>query len=147
MKINWGFGITLSIIVFTLISIGLIYFAFNQKINLVRDDYYEAELEFDEKIEIVNRTSNLQEQLDINLVLNKVKLNFPPLSEYSGIKGNIILYRPSDRNLDIIIPIELDSNYTQTLYTGKLVKGMWKIQVDWIADSLTYFNEKIVMIN
>ena len=147
MKINWGLGIALSIIIFTLISIGFIYFAFNQKINLVRDDYYEAELNFDEKIEIINRTASLPEQLQINISLNEIKLNFPSLSEQSRIQGDIKLYRPSDRNLDINIPIELDSNFMQSINTNILANGMWKIQVDWMADSVRYFNEKIIMVN
>lgn len=147
MKINWGIGITLSIIVFTIISIGFIYFAFNQKINLVRDDYYEAEVNFDEKIKTMNRTATLSQQLEINLSLKEIKFNFPLLSEHTLIEGNIKLYRPSDRNLDMNVPIALDSNYSQSINIEKLAKGLWKIQADWIADSLTYFNEKIIMVN
>ena len=54
MKWNWGVGITLTIIVFTIISLLFIYFAFNQDINLVRDDYYEAEVQFNEKLETIS---------------------------------------------------------------------------------------------
>ena len=43
MKISWGIGITITIIVFMLISFWLIYFSFSQDVNLVSDDYYEAD--------------------------------------------------------------------------------------------------------
>lgn len=123
------------------------FFAFNQEINLVRDDYYEAELNFNEKVEIVNRTAALPKQLEVKQAVGQIQLIFPPLVIHSKIQGNIKLYRPSDRNLDMDIPIELDLSFSQTINTERMVGGMWKIQIDWMADSVKYFNEEIVMVN
>ncbi|MCB0750549.1 MAG: FixH family protein [Ignavibacteriae bacterium] len=146
MKINWGVGITISIIIFTLITFWFVYFAFNQDVNLVRDDYYEAETQYNNRMETIKRTNALSENLNIRIVSNNIELSFPSNLLDKTITGNIILYRPSDRKLDINIPIKVEDSNLQLISTQNLLNGMWKIQVDWNVDNLSYFNEKILMV-
>ena len=147
MKISWGVGISITIIFFMLISFWLIYFSFSQEVNLVRDDYYEAEVQFNEKMEIVKRTDLLTEKLNINLITGNIKVSFPTIFEFSNINGTILLYRPSDRNLDFKLPIQVDSSGTQLISTENIMSGMWKIQIDWAVGTTLYFNEKIIMVH
>lgn len=146
MKISWGTGITITIIVFMLISFWLIYFSFSQEVNLVRDDYYQAEVQFDDKLESINRTEQLDEKLLIKLEGKNIKLVFPSNFIKNEITGSIFLYRPSNRESDIQFPINLDSTKTQFISTTSMLKGMWKIQVSWNTDSLEYFSEKNIMV-
>ncbi|MCB9258693.1 MAG: FixH family protein [Ignavibacteriales bacterium] len=146
MKINWGVGITISIIIFTLITFWFVYFAFNQDVNLVRDDYYEAETKYNDRMETIKRTNALSENLNIRIVSKNIELRFPSNLIDKTITGNIILYRPSDRKLDINIPIKVEDSNLQLIGTQNLISGMWKIQVDWNVDNLSYFNEKILMV-
>lgn len=146
MKISWGVGITVSIIVFMLISVMFIYIAFNQDVNLVRDDYYEAEVKYNETMEKVKRTSALIDKLKISVIENNIQLQFPKISKSENINGNILLYRPSERNKDLSITIRPDSNYLQTINTANMLSGMWKVKVDWTADSISYLNDDIIMV-
>jgi hypothetical protein len=146
MKISWGVGITVSIIVFMLISVMFIYIAFNQDVNLVRDDYYEAEVKYNETMEKVKRTSALVDKLKISVIENNIQLQFPKISKSENINGNILLYRPSERNKDLSITIRPDSNYLQTINTANMLSGMWKVKVDWTADSISYLNDDIIMV-
>ncbi len=146
MKWNWGVGITVTIIFFTIISLLFIYFAFSQDINLVRDDYYEAEVQFNEKLETIKRTKKLSEELQIKLIPNYISLQFPTEIGTQEIKGTIFLYRPSDENLDFEIPIRIDSSKSQLIPTNKMITGQWKILIEWTADTNKYFNNKILMV-
>jgi nitrogen fixation protein FixH len=146
MKWNWGVGITVTIIVFTIISLLFIYFAFNQDINLVRDDYYEAEVQFNEKLETIKRTKKLSEELKIKLIPNNISIQFPNEIEEEEITGTIFLYRPSDGKLDFDLPIEIDTLKKQLIPTNKMIAGQWKIQIEWSADTNKYFNNKILMV-
>ncbi|MBK7978576.1 MAG: FixH family protein [Ignavibacteriae bacterium] len=146
MKVSWGVGITVSIIVFMLISVMFIYIAFNQDVNLVRDDYYEAEVKYNETMEKVKRTSALVDKLKISVIENNIQLQFPKISKSENINGNILLYRPSERNKDLSITIRPDSNYLQTINTANMLSGMWKVKVDWTADSISYLNDDIIMV-
>lgn len=146
MKISWGVGITITIIVFTLITLSFVYLSFGEDVNLVRDNYYEAELNFNQQRETEKRTDELTEKLLINLSSNNIEFVFPSMFTTSSINGEIQLYRPSDRELDINMQINVDSSNTMNIPTQKLNSGLWKIQVEWNADSLSYFNEKIIMV-
>ncbi len=146
MKISWGVGISFTIIVFMLISFWLIYFSFSQEINLVRDDYYDAEIKFNEKMEAVKRTNLLAEKLNVNVTSKDIKVSFPKIVKLNNVNGTILLYRPSDRDIDIKLPIQVDSSGTQQISTKNIMNGMWKVQVEWIVDSTSYYNEKIIMV-
>jgi nitrogen fixation protein FixH len=147
MKINWGTGIAISIIVFTLISLAFIYFAFNQDVNLVRDDYYEAELQFNDRMKVLERTADLDENVRISLDDANLMIKFPDLFKSEIITGTIFLYRPSDRRLDKSLSIFVDSTNTQILNKKELLPGMWKVQLNWSVDTLNYFSEEIIMVN
>ncbi len=146
MKISWGVGITITIVVFTVISLSFVYFAIGQDINLVREDYYEAEVQFNELTKTIERTKNLDEKLNVLFSEKKIKLLFPKQFAFNNISGTILLYRPSNRALDLSKNILLDSNNTQYIDSDNLKTGMWKVQVNWMADSLSYFNEEIIMV-
>lgn len=146
MKINWGVGITITIIVFTLASFWFIHFAFNQDVNLVRDDYYEEEVKHQDKIDKIKRTQNLKEPLNIKLETGKIVFNFPQTSNNNNTDGTILLYRPANRNLDKSFPILIDSTHTQVINLESILPGLWKVQVNWSIDTLQYFTEKIFMI-
>lgn len=146
MKISWGVGITITIIVFTLITLSFVYLSFGEDVNLVREDYYEAELKFNDKMATEKRTSELIQKIDIKLTSDNIEFKFPNSSEGSKVSGTISLYRPSNRKLDISFPINIDTASRMNIPTQSLNSGLWKIRVDWNVDSLSYFNEKIIMV-
>ena len=129
-----------------LISFWLIYFSFSQEVNLVRDDYYQAEVQFDSKLESIKRTNLLDKNLKISLIEKNIEIVFPDAFKNNKIEGSILLYRPSDRDRDVEISVKLDSNQTQLIPTIGMLSGMWEIQVSWETESIEYFNEKKIMV-
>jgi len=146
VKLNWGSGIAIVISVFTIAGLSFIYYAFHQDVNLVKDNYYQDEIKYQDRIEEIKRTAKLSDKLEIKVSGSNILFNFPQNVNKDKIKGNILLYRPSDRKHDIFFPIELDSLSEQIKSTEKLVSGMWKAQVKWEIDTLSYYTEKIIMV-
>lgn len=146
MKISWGWKITLSYILFFIIIMSFVFFSFTQDVNLVTENYYEKELEYQNHIDKVNRTNSLPEKLEISYNKDLIKAEFPNMFIDEEIKGNFVLYRPSNGKEDITIPIELTEN-KQFIGTEKLSTGLWRLKVDWNAKGISYFNEKLIMIN
>ena len=143
---NWGVGITIVIIVFTLAGLSFIYFAFHQDVNLVKKDYYQDEIKYQDRIEEIERTAKLKTNLEIKIINGNIVFNFPPNIDNKTLKGDILLYRPSDRKYDISFPISIDSLNIQSIPIGDMVSGMWKVQVKWQLDTLSYYTEKIIMV-
>ena len=147
MKISWGTGIAGTYIIFLIVVISTVLFTATLDINLVTDDYYEKELVYQQEIEKHKRTLALPEQLLIKPEGKNLILKFPGLFEFSDVGGDLHLYRPSDREQDFHIPVQTDSSGIQTIPLNKLSPGVWKVKVNWNVNEVSYFNEKIIMVD
>jgi len=147
MKFSWGVGIALTYILFVIVVIILVLFSSSKDVNLVTDDYYAKELIYQEQIEKIERTKNLDEQLLINISGDSINFHFPKIFNASEIKGNILFYRPSNRNMDTYYKIELNSDYIFSVNVKEFLNGLWKIKVDWNMNNTEYYNEKIIMLD
>jgi len=146
-KFNWGTGITIVIISFLVITIGQVVFIHKTiDYDLVEEEYYEAEIQFQSQIEKVKRTNALPEQLKIKLLNKFVEFNFPKIFEGNSISGIINFYKPSDDLLDKVKSIKLDEENKMFFGYDQLSSGLWKIKVNWSVDDVQYYNEKIVML-
>ncbi len=146
MKISWGVGIAITIIVFTLISISFIVFSFSHDVNLVTDDYYARELAYQEQIDKEKRTQELPEQLKITVDNNYIFLQFPKIFSGKNIEGTVHLYRPASRHNDALYSIAVNDSNLFVIPTDTLIEGMWRVKVDWEVDNASYYNEKIIMV-
>lgn len=143
MKMNWGTGIILSFVIFVGAIALIIIFPFNQKVDLVTNDYYERELRYQEQIDKTSRTAMLEEEIKINRNKNTVEIIYP--GSYGKISGEIIFYRPSDSSKDIEFNIAADSAGKQVIDIGSLVPGLWKLKISWNMNGQGYYIEKIIM--
>ena len=146
MKINWGTGIVIFIIMFVSGMAFLVYIAFNQKINLVNEDYYPLELEHQKMINKENNTSKLDQNISISFTGDSILLHFPALEDYSKVTGSVVFYRPSDFEKDITHDLQLANNGQQILSTSELMKGKYTMKVDWNYDNTAYFTKKDIHI-
>lgn len=147
MKINWPFLLLLSMIGFiTFIMYFVISMTTQKKYNyqLVTEDYYKKELEFNEELRALNNAKNMEEKLLSKRVREGWLFSFPPQANITPIKGKAILYRPSNQNLDFEIPIVLKEN--DFLIPDKyFVAGRWDITLYWQYNKEPYiYKESIV---
>ena len=145
MKINWGTGILIFIIFFLIAIISFVIFTTTHKINLVEEDYYPKELNYDDQIEKNTNTEALDEKISISLADSLIILGFPGFTEGKEVKGSILLYRPSDFEEDKLYSIELDSNLRQILPAKGLLSGKYIIKIDWTCDDISYYQEKVLI--
>lgn len=144
---SWGTKIALSYIAFVVATIGIVLFSMTKEVDLVTDNYYEKELVYQEQIDKMTRANALTEKVSIKKEGAELKFIFPREFNYYSIEGEIHLYRPADSKKDIVFPVQIDSTYTQIISTNKLEKGMWKLNLDWNVNKISYFNEFRVMID
>lgn len=140
-KINWGTGIVIAFVLF----IGFIlYFVIktttdsNYEYDLVAKDYYKDELEYQQRIDKLNNAKKLETNINIDRVEKGITVNFPTTFSSEKIKGTIYLYRPSDKILDVIIPISLKNSHSQFISDEVLVSGRWDLKIEWNVSDETY---------
>ncbi|MBC3847184.1 FixH family protein [Winogradskyella echinorum] len=146
MKINWGTAIVIAFVCFiSFIMYFVISMSTNKKYDhdLVVEDYYGKELEFQDDIDKEKHAKTLT----INVTWKKTKegilIFFPKNLDYNNINGKVFLYRPSNKQFDFEIPISL-SNHTLLIPDNRLLGGRWNLKVDWKYNTNTYlFKEDI----
>ncbi|MEW6194032.1 MAG: FixH family protein [Bacteroidota bacterium] len=147
MKLTWGSGIAVIYILFVVILVTTVAIFMKEDVHLVTDEYYTKELAYQQQIDKINRTSKLQQQLEINIDRENVNLLFPTIFKHSDLSGTIHFYRPSNLEKDFVVKVEPDSANKQIVTTSKMEKGLWKLKVDWNVNNISYYNEQILVVN
>jgi len=147
MKINWGTGIVITIVLF----IGFImYFVIAMSTDngynhdLVTENYYQKELVYQQKIDASENAAALKEGLKIEQTTKGLVIIFPSELEPASIQGKVFLYRPSDKQLDFEIPISLLNKYL-LVPDKSLLGGRWNITVEFEYSSKQYLFKKEIV--
>ena len=146
MKINWGTGIVLAFIGF--ISF-ILYFVIAMNINdkydhdLVTEDYYKEELEYQNSINSLENARELKENIDYERTAEGLLIKFPKNLVIGKITGKVFLYRPSNKQLDFETDISL-SDPNLLIPDKRLVDGRWNIKVDWQYNGKSYLFKQAI---
>ncbi len=146
MKINWGTGIVIAMAVFMSF---ILYFVLQMVISsaydpeMVTEDYYQKEYVFQQEIDAIQNGNALKDNVKINKEGNAFSVIFPQEFNYEEISGTIYMYRPSDKNLDIEIPIKLDAS-SYIIPNEQLAEGKWQISIDWQYHDKNYLYKKTI---
>lgn len=146
MKINWGTGIVLAFIAFiSFILYFIIQMSVNKKFDhdLVTEDYYKKELEYQADIDKEKNSQLLKEKITWKKTDTGLLISFPKDLEEKHISGKVFLYRPSNKQLDFETPVSI-SNHNLLIPDSRLLDGRWNIKIDWKYKESSYlFKEEI----
>jgi len=133
MKLNWGTGLVIGMFLFISFILFLVYqMTTNNDLNhdLVTEGYYQKEMELQDNIYAQQNTAAMKKQ--ITGIKNDMGylLQFPEAYNPKKITGKVFLYRPSNKQLDFELPLELtDPNLL--IPDKRLLEGRWNITIDW----------------
>jgi len=116
-----------------------------QKEDLVDKNYYPKEVEYQKQIHKVNNYELLGEEITATKIESSIIISFPE-SHKTSVKGDILIYRPSDASLDINLKIKADLNNQQFINTEKLKPGKYILKIDWECEGIGYYHELIIII-
>lgn len=145
MKLNWGAGIAILYAGFVVMILLLVGMSASQKIDLVTDQYYEEELQFQDKINKVNLTKALTDPLTWQVEEQGIMIHYPKEFSADSLSGIVKLYCPSDNTKDRTFPIKV-KNSEQLIAASDLKSGRYYLQIDWKNGEQAYWNEGVVVI-
>jgi hypothetical protein len=120
--------------------------AVRNKTDLVRPDYYEEEMRFQQQLDRLKRTDQLTTGASIGYdVTNQaITITLPP--GHAHPSGRIYCYRPSDASLDREIVLNVNSEGVQHVDTARWREGLWKVRLQWkVADEEFSFAQPIFL--
>lgn len=139
-----------SIIAFFSIAIAAaavwIVFCIGHGTDLVATDYYEQELQYQDKLDSMQRVEELAGKASVTYNTNAemIEIQLPPEQAASNPEGVIYLYRPSQARLDQHLPLQVTAAGEQRLDARVLAPGRWDVRVQWKAQGKEFFlNEKL----
>jgi len=144
---KWPRYLIAGIVIFIIHLIVLIIIASRQDVSLVRTDYYQAELKYQEHLESADRATSKTRQINVLFDSDKQVINLVKSSEFAGrpISGKIHFYRPSDSALDRKQNFTL-TNEVVIIDVSEYKRGLWKIKVDWSVDDKSYYTEEVIFL-
>ncbi|MDB6033173.1 MAG: nitrogen fixation protein FixH [Verrucomicrobiales bacterium] len=145
----WPIAIIAYFVIFASCVAGFGTWVIRQNIDLVRKDYYEEEVRFQQQMEKVNRTQPFESSIAVAYVAREGVLNvqLPQAHAIPAPAGRIDLYRPSDASLDQHIMLAVDRDGAQKIVPQKLRTGLWKVRMNWNVDGQDYFSERSIFVN
>ena len=143
----WPIVITTFFILFFCGLVSFIIFATTQPVDLVRADYYEQEIRYQQQIDRIARARQLEQPMAVlyNPAEQSITISLPEAG-LGAIDGSIHLYRPSDSRLDLRHALELNSQGTQRIDTRHLRSGLWKVRVHWTAAGEEYYVDQPIVV-
>jgi hypothetical protein len=143
---SWGYRITILILTFVCLMTGLVIAAFRQDFDLVTEDYYGRELQFQSQIEKQKNHQQLSSSILCTQNKDQLILQFPEELRTKSIEGNILLYRPSNAKKDFTVSLRPVSG-EQIIAKEQLTKGLYKIQINYTCEGTAYYFEEDLMID
>ncbi|WPP52090.1 FixH family protein [Catalinimonas niigatensis] len=141
---NWGYKITFAFTAFVVFILFMVFKSFQQNVDLVADDYYKQEIEYQQRIDKINNTNTLSQAVSFVQENQQLIVQFP--EESKKLEGEINLFRPSDARFDVSTQITLDEHQRQSIPTADIAKGYYKLKVDWKDGDKAYYHETSVFI-
>lgn len=131
-------------LVYLVFVAGILFFVYKssrQNEDLVTQDYYGEEIQYQKKIDQTARTNALSDTIVLKMLDGNLVIHFPSEFNKKKIAGDILLYCPSDENKD------LRENFSTNdpVYAMKLPvsnKGLYRLKLNWVVDGVTYYYEK-----
>lgn len=141
---NWGAGLALGMTGFIAFIMFFVITMLSDKKyehDLVTEDYYGAELHYQQDINAEENAFALPEKVKIERDDKGWMIIFPE-SQLEGVKGAVQLYRPSNKKLDFTIPLTATEGNSLRVPAEKLLQGRWNINLSWTKDGKEYLVRK-----
>lgn len=142
MKLNWGWGLVIAMVLFIAYIMFMVVQAINLDFNLESEDYYSKELQYQEVIDKMANFKALNEKISIEKTNDVLLVDFLDVSVDSG---SITLFRPSDDELDQVFPISLQEG-RQAVPISDMASGRYIIELDWSHMGEGYYFKKNIVL-
>jgi hypothetical protein len=140
-NINWGHRIIIVYGVFVLGTLLMVYQSTLQKFDLVQNDYYAAELKYQEVIDASARAKAIGGDLVVKQAMDSIVLSLPSYFNGAKVKGKAQLYYAADKQQDQYFDFETTNAYA-AFKIGQYQKGNYTVKLELIKLGVAYYYEQ-----
>jgi hypothetical protein len=145
MKINWGTGILIFMILFLTLAISFIIFTSQLGVNLVHKDYYEKGVDYTSRMKMDARSVKYKNAFDVSNSGRFMVVDIDMELSEKIDSGRVILFRPSDSNQDVFMQVEPKASKL-TFPKKNLLHGRYILKFSWFSQGVKYEIDKPVNV-
>ncbi|MVM31757.1 nitrogen fixation protein FixH [Spirosoma sp. HMF4905] len=145
---NWGKSIILVFVLFGSFIGTMVYRMTRERIDLVSENYYQNEIEYQQHIDRVSNAQSIQAGFNFSKIMTyladqqQVVFVLPNRLQ----KGEITFYRPGDSRQDFRVNVPAKHPTRQVIPTKSLAKGNWRVQFTWSDGQREYYKEEQIFL-
>ena len=145
-RFHWGWGIAIFYSLFVIVLLIIVIRSFSVDNSLVVDDYYSYDITYQEHADKLKNSRELEKDVEFDFDQKELVLNIIFPEGFKEYDGTILFYKPDNKKLDFELNVKPDSNAEQVIDVGDLVRGYWRIKIDWQGDSKEFYREDGIYI-
>lgn len=137
---SWGHGVVIALFAFIVFILSMLFLFPNGQKNseMVTDNYYEEELQYQDVIDAKKRADDLEERPTYSQNPAGIKIVFPKDYNNSNTTVKFVLNRTDDQNLDIKKSEQLDADQSILIPAKVLKVGNYTLRLTWITNKTEY---------
>ncbi len=143
---SWGLKIGILYGSFVGMIVFLVFRTAHENIDLVSEDYYQQELEFQDRIDQSLATGKLGANPEVRITADAIEIIFPDSVAQQGIAGRALFYRASDATKDVAIELQTNDAGVQLVDISQFTIGNYQLKLTWMSDGHPYYYEKQLYI-
>jgi hypothetical protein len=129
-KLNWGFGITVAIVLFMIFILSFVFRAARVSTDLYAEDYYQQELDFQSEIDAIDAAKDYKNELYFSQNNKEIVVHFKTEMKWEQLNAKLYFYRPDDAKLDRNIAF-MPQNGVQLISKEYFKKGNYEVKLKW----------------
>jgi len=141
---KWPWVIGGVYVFFMIAMLVILAWSTTQRVDLVTPDYYAKTLTYEQQIERMNNAAALSSAPLVEVKQSMLTLTMPREVHGARAKGNVTLFRPSNAQIDVTVPLSCDAQGRQYLPVEGLPRGLWRIKITWQDAEKEYYFEEAV---
>jgi nitrogen fixation protein FixH len=145
MKMNWGTGIALVYISFAVSMAGVVFASRKHDPGLVQKDYYELDLNYQDRLQRKQNTAALAEKpvVKYDADHHTVTVSFPETMEKAV--GKAKFFRSATTSDDFTVSFSNGNPLVKD--ASGLASGRWHVEMEWEAGENPYFWESSFFVS
>lgn len=131
---NWGKRIVIGMALFMGFILTMVVMMMRQKIDLVEEDYYKRELNYEHQLDAQKNYASAAEKIQLQVKNDRLLVYFP--EEFRKAEVTIALQRPNDKSHDVVLhakPVE-----KVVIQTAEFPKGIFTCTINGHIEGQPY---------
>lgn len=140
---HWGWRIAIVYTLFAAATLGFVFFALSQDVDLVREDYYQYSLDHDQRMQ-ARAAAKAQPEAMLEFHEGTIHIHVP--AAHAQATGTVTLYRPATTGDDRSIPLHVSEGAMMTIPTTNMSPGKWVVTVSWSHADTAFEMERTIEV-